>query len=150
VEIRKLGPGDARILAMLSAEESDFDVAGEAIATTPLSEEAAATYLGDPGVLHWVAQEDGTIVGFLLCYVERRRTGNPRQVLLYEVGVREASRRQGVGRALIEELRRWMLEEGVREAWVAADNPEAEEFYAACGFERDPEQPVQMTLRVED
>jgi hypothetical protein len=37
---------------------------------------------------------------------------------------------------------------GVEEAWVPADSPEAEAFYAACGFVCDEEQPVQMTLRL--
>jgi hypothetical protein len=34
---------------------------------------------------------------------------------------------------------RWMEREGVPEAWVLADNPGAETFYAACGFERGGE-----------
>jgi N-acetylglutamate synthase-like GNAT family acetyltransferase len=43
---------------------------------------------------------------------------------------------------------RWVREEGVREIWVLADNPEAEAFYAACGFVRgeDDEQGVLMLL----
>jgi hypothetical protein len=45
-------------------------------------------------------------------------------------------------------MREWMRGEGVAEAWVLADNPDAEAFYAACGFTRDAEQPVQMTLTV--
>ena len=46
-------------------------------------------------------------------------------------------------------MRRWMRDQRVNEAWVLADNPEAVAFYAACGFARDDEQAVQMTLTLE-
>jgi GNAT superfamily N-acetyltransferase len=70
-----------------------------------------------------VAEEDGVVVGHLLCYVELRRAGQMRQLLLYEIGVRQASRRRGIGTALMQSMRRWMNDEGVVEAWVLADNP---------------------------
>jgi GNAT superfamily N-acetyltransferase len=146
VEIRRLGPGDEPILRMLAVEDADFDLAGRSAARQPLSDEDAAAYLGDSGVLHWVAAEDGSITGFLRAYVERRRAGAARQLHLYEMGVREGSRRRGVGTALVNAMLEWMADEGVGIAWVLADNPGAEAFYAACGFTRDAEQPVQMTL----
>jgi GNAT superfamily N-acetyltransferase len=62
--------------------------------------------------------------------------------------VRQACRRRGVGRALMQTMREWMEQEDIVDAWVLADNSGADEFYAACGFVRDPEQPVQMTLRL--
>ena len=74
-------------------------------------------------MLHWVAEEDGVVVGHLLCYVELRRAGEARQLLLYEIGVRQASRRRGVGTRLMQAMRQWMKDEGVVEAWVLADNP---------------------------
>jgi hypothetical protein len=42
----------------------------------------------------------------------------------------------------------WMEDGDVPEVWVLADNPGAEAFYAACGFERgaDNEQGVLMLL----
>jgi N-acetylglutamate synthase-like GNAT family acetyltransferase len=94
-----------------------------------------------------VAEEGGVVVGHLLSYVELRRAGEPRQLLLYDIGVREAIRRRGVGTGLVLAMRRWTRDEGVDEAWVLADSPDAEAFYTACGFARDDEQPIQMTLR---
>jgi hypothetical protein len=43
-----------------------------------------------------------------------------------------------------------MADEGIPEAWVLADNPGAEAFYAACGFERgeETEQGALMLLDV--
>jgi GNAT superfamily N-acetyltransferase len=146
--IRRLGPGDEGVLAVLAADEADFDLEEGSGPREPVTGADAAAYLGDPSVLHWVAEEEGVVVGHLLAYLERRRAGPPRQVLLYEIGVREAHRRHGVGRALVETMRRWMIDEDVTEAWVPADSGEAEAFYAACGFARDDVQPVQMTLQL--
>ena len=143
---RLLGPGDEALLARLAEEEPDFDLAGRSTPRAPLSPADASAYLTDPSVLHWVAEEDGRVVGDLQCYVERRGAGAARQLLLYDIGVREADRRRGVGTALVQAMRAWMEREAVDEVWVLADNPGAEAFYAACGFSRDDEQPVQMTL----
>ena len=133
---------------MLAVEDADFDLAGRSAPRRPLSDDDAATYLSDPGVLHWVAAEEGSVIGFLRAYVQRRRAGAARQLLLYEMGVREASRRLGVGTALVKAMLEWMADEGVGIAWVLADNPGSEAFYEACGFTRDAEQPVQMTLEI--
>jgi GNAT superfamily N-acetyltransferase len=136
------------VLRTLAEEEEDFGLAEGGGPREPISGEDAEAYLGDPAVLHWVAEEEGAVVGHLLCYVERRRTGVPKQLLLYDIGVRRARRRRGIGSALVGAMRAWMREEGVVEAWVLADNPGAESFYSACGFARDDDQPVQMTLTV--
>jgi GNAT superfamily N-acetyltransferase len=144
--IRRLGPGDEAVLALLAAEEEDFDLAERSGPREPVAGADAAAYLSDPNVLHWVAEDDGVVVGHLLAYLERRRVGEARQVLLYEIGVREAYRRRGIGRALVEAMRTWMRDHDAAEAWVPADSGDAEAFYAACGFVRDDVQPVQMTL----
>ena len=41
----------------------------------------------------------------------------------------------------------WMADHGVSKVWVLADNPGAEGFYGACGFQRDEPQPVEMSRR---
>ena len=68
--------------------------------------------------------------------------------MLYEIGVRKAWRRRGVGRLLIEQMKAWMSQNGVAEAWVLADPDGAVAFYSASGFAMDDSQPVQMTLHV--
>jgi GNAT superfamily N-acetyltransferase len=134
--IRRLGPGDEPVLALLAREAPEFDIAAP---EEPLPPGEAAAYLADPAVLHWVAEEDGRIVGELLCHLLRLPSRDGLELLLYSIGVRASHRRRGVGRALVEEMLRWMRAEGVREVWVLADNPGAEEFYAACGFRRGGE-----------
>jgi GNAT superfamily N-acetyltransferase len=148
--IRRLGPGDEGVLEVLAADEEDFDLAERGAPRQPVTGADAAAYLVDPSVFHWVAEENGVVVGHLLAYLERRRAGPARQVLLYEIGVREAYRRRGIGTALVEALRQWMRAEDVAECWVPADSGEAEAFYAACGFVRDDVQPIQMTLTIRD
>ena len=134
------------MLARLAAEEADFDLAGRSTPSAPPTAEAAASFLADPAVLHWVAEEAGRVIGFNLCYALRRRCDTERELLLFEIGVREGERRRGVGTALLRTMRDWMEQEAVAEGWVLADNAAAEAFYAACGFERDQEQGVQMLL----
>jgi predicted N-acetyltransferase YhbS len=134
---------------VLAEDDEDFDLAEHGAPGRPLTDDEAVAYLREPTVLHWVAEDGGVVVGHLLSYVELRRAGEPRQLLLYEIGVRQASRRRGVGTALVQAMGRWMRDEGVDEAWVLADDPEAVAFYTACGFTRDDEQAVQMTLRKE-
>jgi ribosomal protein S18 acetylase RimI-like enzyme len=72
-----------------------------------------------------------------------------RELLLYSIGVREDCRRRGIGRTLVREMRRWVEAADCPEVWVLADNPAAEAFYAAAGFERggEGEQGVLMLLR---
>jgi GNAT superfamily N-acetyltransferase len=146
--IRRLGPGDEPVLARIAREAPEFDLAGRTSPEAPLSPGAASAYLADPGVLHWVAEEDGRVVGELLCHLLRLPSRDGRELLLYSIGVRESHRRRGIGRALVQEMLRWMRAEGVPEVWVLADNPGAEAFYAACGFERDTEQGVLMLQKI--
>jgi ribosomal protein S18 acetylase RimI-like enzyme len=146
ITVRLLGPGDEHALTLLSAQEEAFDVEGRGEPSTPPAAADAAAYLRDPAVLHWVAEEDGAVVGFNLCYVLRRRCDAPRELLLFEIGVRQGARRRGAGRALINAMRAWMEREAIVETWVLADNPGAIAFYAACGFVRDEEQGLQMLL----
>jgi predicted N-acetyltransferase YhbS len=100
-------------------------------------------------VLQWVAEDDGRVVGELLCHDLRLPSGHGRELLLYSIGVREGHRRRGVGTALVREMIRCMELAAVPEVWVLADNPGAEVFYGTCGFERgaENEQGILMLLK---
>jgi ribosomal protein S18 acetylase RimI-like enzyme len=105
--IRRLGPGDEPMLAHLAGEAPDFDLAGRTSPEPALAPGDAAAYLADPGVLHWVAEEERRVVGELLCHLLRLPSDPGRELLLYSIGVRAAHRRRGIGRALVEEMLRW-------------------------------------------
>jgi len=149
ISIRRLGPGDERILELLAEQDADFDLAERGAPLRPLEAAAAARYLANPAVVYWVAvDEDDVVVGVLGCVLVPLRAGDGQELLLYEIGVRSSARRRGVGRALIARMESWMQEHGVAEVWVLADNPEAVEFYRACGFAPEDPQPVYMTRRL--
>ncbi len=149
ITIRRLGVDDEAVLTTLAHDNADFDVAGRSEAEPAMSHEAANWYLSNPAVLHWVAEADGEVVGTLYCLQVPLSHPSKREVLLYEIGVRSAWRRQGVGRLLFDQMKQWMQTEGVTEVWVLADNPEAVAFYANCGFTVETEQPVYMVQSVE-
>lgn len=152
MRIRRLNENDFDILVQLAAEDGEFDIDGRGEPIEAPHPVRGRRYLANPDVLFWISEHDGVISGFLQCLVLPIRTGKGREVLVYEIGVRKPFRRQGVGRALMLQVELWMREEDVDELWVAADNPGAERFYNACGYERTgPEyfQPVYMTRELE-
>lgn len=136
ITIRRLGPGDAAVLAAIAADAPLFELDGSGEPDPPLTDAAADAYLAEPAVLHWVAEEDELVLGELLCHLLPMPWAPGSEVLLYAIGVRSGHRRRGIGRALIDELRHWMRDAGVPTVWVLADNPGAEAFYEGCGFRR--------------
>ena len=146
IAIRRLGPGDETVLATLAREDAAFDEEGRGRGRETIGP-AAAEYLADEHVLHWVAESDGAVVGHLLCYFQRRRADEPAQLMLYEIGVRADRRRQGIGGALVAEMDAWMAKNDVSKVWVLSTD-QAEPFYAACGFSRDDPAPIQMSRRL--
>ena len=132
--IRRLGPGDGPILEAIARDAPDFDLAGLSVPEEPLFPEDAAAYLAAPWVVHWVAEEDGRIVGELLCHVLPLASGAGKELLLYSIGVRQNDRMRGIGRSLVETMFAWMKEESVPVVWLLADNRGAQDFYAKLGF----------------
>jgi ribosomal protein S18 acetylase RimI-like enzyme len=109
-----------------------------------------ALFLGNPDNLFLLARWDGTVCGFLTAHRLQRFDRRRAEVLLYEIGVDEAYRRRGVGRALIAEAKRWAGEVGADEVWVLtdADNAAAMSLYAATGGEADPPGTTMFTYRI--
>jgi GNAT superfamily N-acetyltransferase len=92
-------------------------------------------FLAHPDTLLLVARWDGKAFGFLSAYRLQRFDHRRAEVLLYEIGVEEPFRRRGVGRALVEEAKRWAAGVGADELWVLTedDNAPARALYAATG-----------------
>jgi ribosomal protein S18 acetylase RimI-like enzyme len=149
LSIKRLGPGDDAVLELLAREDADFDLEGRGQPLEPLKPVMAQRYLANPAVLHWIAQVGDSVVGFLYGIHLPLRAGIGHEVLLYEIGVRQSYRRKGIGRALIGQLERWMQANGASVVWVSADNEVARDFYRACGFTLEGEQPAYLTREVE-
>jgi len=145
LSVRRLGPDDEPILTRLVLENADFELEGHSETPQPLAPDAARRYLANPAVLYWVAFEDEILVGSLCCLVLPMDADSGSALLLHEIGMHHQWRRHGIGRVLVNAMETWMREQGVTEAWVFADNPGAVEFYHACGFKIEDEQPVYLT-----
>jgi len=149
VAIKRLGPGDEATLELLAREDADFDLDERSLALPPLKPSMAQRYLANPGVLHWVAVQEGVVTGFLYCAHVLLRSHPGQELLLYEIGVRKAYRRQGVGRALLDHMAHWMQKNEVSSVWVCADNRVAVDFYRGCGFASEEPQPLFMTRTID-
>jgi ribosomal protein S18 acetylase RimI-like enzyme len=146
--IRRLGPDDTQVLETLAREAAEFDIEGRTESVPALEPDEARRLLSHPDILLWVAGQDRSVDGFLLCYVQYLWHAPARELMLYEIGVRSSERRKGIGRALVAAMENWMREQKIVDVWVPADNPGAVAFYNACGFTRDDEQPVMLSKQV--
>jgi aminoglycoside 3-N-acetyltransferase I len=122
--IRRLVPGDERLLQTLAQRNKEF-----------VPDDAwAATFLADGRNCMLVELAAGLPIGFVLLYVLPRFDGRV-GVFLYEVGVDVGFRRRGIARGLIEEAKRVARAAGAFEMYVLTepDNDAACALYAATG-----------------
>jgi len=93
------------------------------------------TFLSDDRHYLIAAYADDTPVGFILGYRLHRVDGPRSMMLLYEVGVLEQYRRRGIGRALVDELKRLAEENGCLKMFVATEtsNGPAMALYRSAG-----------------
>ncbi|WP_157767826.1 GNAT family N-acetyltransferase [Actinosynnema pretiosum] len=119
---------------------ADHDLLDAAVRLFRATEVADHTpFLTDPASIALVAQEDGRVVGWAWGTRQRHAAGYS-QVQLYELAVAEASRRRGVGRALLTAFRDLARAEGHRRMWLFTDqdNTAAKALYAVEGGEPSP------------
>jgi aminoglycoside 3-N-acetyltransferase I len=132
VVVRRLGPGDEEAV---QAARSLFDAAPDSKATR--------RFLSAPTHHLLVAYDGGdTPVGFV-SGVELTHPDKGTEMFLYELGVEESARRQGVGRTLVQALAALAREHGCYDMWVLADadNDAARAAYTRAGG-REASRPV--------
>ncbi len=88
-----------------------------------------------PPTRWWVAEVDGTIVGFAGIGLSRDPV-DPSLGELDTIAVDLAWWRKGVGRALMSQSLRYLSEDGYAEAvvWTLKDYPQGDAFYRATGW----------------
>ena len=124
VEIRRLDPGDERLL-----------LAGAALFDVPPIDLLAERFLSSEGHHLLFALDDaGEPVGFV-SGIETTHPDKGTEMFLYELSVAEAHRRRGIGTALVESLAELARERGCYGMWVSteADNTAALGAYRAAG-----------------
>ncbi len=130
LHIRRVQPGDtdisARLDHLLLDEEMHWD------------DEQGRRFLADDNNALFLAEIDGVAVGFATVHRLQRFDARQAEVLIYDIGVEEGSRRHGVGRALIKRITAWAQEGGADQVWVLADGDDmrAWSFYVGTGGER--------------
>ncbi len=131
MEIERLGP-----------DEVDRIVAASVLFDGPATPEWATIFLTTPGHHLLFASVDGLDVGFV-SGVEMVHPDKGTEMFLYELGVDDAARGRGVGKALVAALRDLAGERGCYGMWVLTDhdNDAALSTYRAGGA-NDPDPQV--------
>ena len=104
---------------MRSGDEARVQAAGE-LFDLPPTEHATAAFLADERHHLLVAVEGDTTVGFV-SGVELIHPDKGTEMLLYELSVDEAHRRQGIARALVEALLRLASRRGCYDVFVLTE-----------------------------
>jgi ribosomal protein S18 acetylase RimI-like enzyme len=130
LNIERLGPGDED---KVSAIEDLLD--------GPVKPDALERFLNDPTLHLLIAYMDGEPVGFV-SGVEMTHPDKGTEMFLYELGVGEQHRRQGVATALVEALKELAREKRCYGMWVLCDedNEAAVKTYGKAGG--NPSKPI--------
>ena len=123
MEIRRLG-----------IEDLDTLVAASDLFDEPVDARLARGFLEDPGHHCILAMVEGRPAGFVTG-ITVRHPDKADEMLLYELGVDEASRGRGIGSALVRSLRDLAMDLGHRGMWVLTEgmNDAALRTYRSAG-----------------
>lgn len=107
-----------------------FAKIGEEVFDEPIAPERLANYLRAPGHLMVLALEGDLVVG-QCAGVVHYHPDKLTELYIDEVGTASTHRRQGIARAMMDELFRWGRELGCTEAWLGTelDNDPANALY---------------------
>lgn len=129
--VRRLGPGDEAIAKVLFAAMAEAFEEEHA----PLSDAYVTALLAraDLWVLAAIAGDE--VLGGLTAHHLPMTRAETSELFIYDLAVREAHRRRGVGRRLVEHLRALGAAAGVEAVFVPADDEDehALDFYRAIG-----------------
>jgi ribosomal protein S18 acetylase RimI-like enzyme len=132
MEIRRLIPGDEDAACRVVEQ---VKLAAEEVVAPSVDRAYMRSFLADERNYLITAYVDGALAGFILGYDLARVDGARPMMFLYEVGVDQPYRRRGIGRALVEELKRCCNARNCVKMFVSASasNAAAMALYRAAG-----------------
>jgi GNAT superfamily N-acetyltransferase len=145
--IRRAEPRDLPVLGRLGAQlvrihhafdPDRFMMAGAGI------EEGYQWFLGtqleEDDVVIYVAERDGTVIGYVYAGLEPQSWKELREAagFIHDVVVEEPARGQGVATLLLEAAAKWLEDQGAPRVllWTAEKNPRAQRLFERAGFRR--------------
>ncbi len=132
---------DAPAIAELLAELDQFygDATPEP-AESRIAQIERVLFAAVPQAYVLLARQDEQVIGLASYSYLWPAAGTTASLYLKELYVRQTEQRRGVGRALMDRLRAIATEHGCsRVEWTTdADNPGAQQFYEALGYEPHP------------
>lgn len=134
--VRRLGPADVQLAAAtLTMMAEVFDETRE-----PLSTAYIRALLARPDFWLLAASSDARPVGGVTAFTLPLTRVESSELFIYDLAVHGEYQRRGIGRALVGELNAQTAREGIRVAWVPADNEDthALEFYRSLGAAESP------------
>lgn len=125
MRIRKFQPSDLPILSKIDEECFPPGIS--------YSREELAGYISFRSAATWVAEDNGSIVGFLVANWEPGRVGH-----IITIDIMKHARRQGTGARLMKVAEEWASKARLRIIYLetAEDNLAAHLFYEALGYRK--------------
>ncbi len=133
VSVRRAEPSDAAAVAALARELREH--LGDPLHHLTPERIAADGFGDDPEFTILLAVLDGSAVGYALFHDAYEPAFAAKGPYLCDLYVRQAARRNGIGRALVEAVAAEMVERGRRYVWWNSQrrNEDAHAFYARLG-----------------
>lgn len=138
ITVRRLRPGDEEILTHLARHNDRFGTRQDRVELEPLAPADAFAFLRDDRTATFVAFAGDDPAGFVYaCELYRRHTAL-RHLCVYEIGVSDRYRNQGVGAILLAALGDHARAQGIERGFVVTrtSDPAAMALYAEAGGER--------------
>jgi ribosomal protein S18 acetylase RimI-like enzyme len=126
------------VVEIRKVEVDDLELLSAALAAAGRDAPAADLFLRQDHAHAFVALDDGRAIGIAYGY-EMIRPEGFWMLILYEIAVEEAYRREGVGRELLDGFVGFARSKGHRKMWLftEAGNAAAQRLYEGAGGERD-------------